>query len=148
MNYGVAMIYQIGMELYRKFRLINYKDIFRKIQEKDGSLSATEAFSADVIHLLQEPTVTRFAEYIGISQPNATYKVNNLVNKGYLKKLPSENDRRECYLQITDKFNGYFQENVSTLNDIFQKVETQFSKEELDTTKKVLTSLLNAIKEP
>jgi DNA-binding MarR family transcriptional regulator len=142
------MIYNTIMELYRKFRLISYKDMFRKIQEKDGSLSATEAFSADVIHLLREPTVTRFAEYIGISQPNATYKVNNLVSKGYVKKAAGENDRRECYLQITDKFRGYFRENDQMLEKAFQTVESRFSGKELEAAERVLSALLNAIKEP
>ncbi|MEZ4509662.1 MAG: hypothetical protein R2912_09905 [Eubacteriales bacterium] len=39
------------------------------MHEKAGSLSATEAFSAEVIYLLGNPTVGEFAEYIGISSP-------------------------------------------------------------------------------
>ena len=31
------------------------------------------------------PTISDFAQTLGISQPNATYKANNLAQKGYIK---------------------------------------------------------------
>ena len=135
------MIYQIVMELYRKFRLISYKDLFRKIQEKDGSLSATEAFSADVIHLLQRPTITRFAEYIGISQPNATYKVNNLVAKGYVCKTVSADDKRECRVTVGERFYKYYGNSTRFIDDAVDALCADYSADELLTFEKMLRSL-------
>ena len=74
------------LRLQNWLRLESYKKMFHTLREKTGSLSATEAFSADVIHLLGRPTLGQFAATLGISQPNATYKVNNLAAKGYLEK--------------------------------------------------------------
>lgn len=34
---------------------------------------------------------------------NAAYKINNLIKKGYLNKVRSENDRREDHLEVTEK---------------------------------------------
>ena len=82
-------------DLFKCFRLMNYRQLFGRIRERDGSLSATEAYTVDVIFLLDNPTVTQLADTLGISQPNATYKVNNLVAKGYVTKTVSEGDRRE-----------------------------------------------------
>ena len=76
-------------DLYKRFRLMNYRILFGRIRERDGSLSATEAYTVDVIFLLGDPTITKLAETLGISQPNATYKVNNLAAKGYVMRLPS-----------------------------------------------------------
>ena len=90
------------LRLQNWLRLESYKKMFHTLREKTGSLSATEAFSADVIHLLGRPTLGQFAATLGISQPNATYKVNNLVAKGYLEKIPGE-DRREVRLQTAGK---------------------------------------------
>ena len=39
--------------------------------------------------------VAALAETLGISQPNATYKVNNLAAKGYVNRHTPEDDRRE-----------------------------------------------------
>ena len=82
------------LRLQNWLRLESYKKMFHTLREKTGTLSATEAFSADVIHLLGRPTLGQFAATLGISQPNATYKVNNLVAKGYLAKIPTTMSRR------------------------------------------------------
>lgn len=94
--------------LYRYVRLSHYQRLFSEIREKVGSLNATEAFSAEIIYLLGGPTITEFAEFVGISQPNASYKVGSLVNKGYIQKRPCESDKRECRLFVTEKFRGYY----------------------------------------
>ena len=59
------------------------------------------------------PTVTEFADFIGISQPNATYKVNSLVQKGYIEKF-SEGDKRKTLLRVSGKFRSYYPETMST----------------------------------
>ena len=66
------MLLQTIEALFRKYRLFCYQKLFAAVREKPGSLSATEAFSSDIIHLLGSPTISQFADTIGISQPNAT----------------------------------------------------------------------------
>ena len=60
------MLEQQILRLYRMLRLLAYRKMFGTIHEKKGSLSATEAFSADVIHLLGTPTMSQFAAYLGV----------------------------------------------------------------------------------
>ena len=131
--------------LFQKLRLISYRRMFGTIRERAGSLSATEAFSADVIHLLGEPTLTQFADAIGVSQPNATYKVNQLTAKGYLEKDASETDRREVRLRTSEKFRSYFSENEDLLTDLQQKLSERFSEQELETADRVLSALCDMI---
>ncbi|MBA4347591.1 MAG: MarR family transcriptional regulator [Clostridiales bacterium] len=95
-------------ELYNNLRLSHYRNLFGQLREEAGCLSATEAFSAEVIYLLDRPTIGEFAEFIGISQPNASYKVNSLVTKGYLERVSSDNDHREAHLHVTKKFLDYY----------------------------------------
>lgn len=113
-------------EIYRYLRLAHYQNLFATINEKPGSLSATEAFSVEVIYLLGEPTLGEFADFIGISQPNASYKVNALVSKGYITKESGENDKRECRLVVTRKFRDYYGSQVPDISGITK----QFSQEE------------------
>ena len=98
------MLQESILRLYRRLRLDGYRKLFGAVQEREGSLSAIEAFSADLINLLGEPTLSQFAEYVGISQPNATYKVNALAGKGYVEKVVSKPDRREIRLRTGKKF--------------------------------------------
>lgn len=105
-------------ELYRYLRLAHYQKLFATISEKPGSLSATEAFSVEVIYLLGEPTIGEFANFLGISQPNASYKVISLVSKGYITKQLCETDKRECRLIATKKFLDYYGSQVPDVSSI------------------------------
>ena len=136
------MLGETFAQLFRKYRLFCYRKLFAAVREKPGSLSATEAFSADIIHLLGSPTVSQFAETIGISQPNATYKVNQLTAKGYLEKHVQARDRREVVLTTSEKFTGYFDEDKE--DALQQKIRTaaaQFTPAELDSAERVLLAL-------
>ena len=126
------------IELYKQFRLKSYQELFGKIREKDGSLSATEAFAVDVIYLLGIPTISQFADSLGVSQPNATYKANNLQGKGYIDKAVSEDDKRECRLSVSDKFFEYFDTGCRFLTKAVETVESSFTKEEIMNFLKIL----------
>jgi len=125
----------------KKMRLRHYKNLFGKVKERPGSLSATEAYSADVIYLMEKPTIKQFAECLGISQPNATYKVGNLIEKGYIKKETGIDDRREFRLHMADKFFGYFDANDGFLHSVIDKLKRKFSDKELETFEEVLSEL-------
>ena len=126
---------------YARFRLITYQGMFRLLRERDSSLSAAEAFAVDVIHLLQEPTIKEFADCLGISQPNATYKVNHLIQKGYVQKTPSQEDRREAHLHVTEKYMRYWEESNQTLSRALEALQKQFSPEEMETFTRILQAL-------
>lgn len=132
------------LRLQNWLRLESYKKMFHTLREKAGSLSATEAFSADVIHLLGRPTLGQFAATLGISQPNATYKVNNLAAKGYLEKIPGE-DRREVRLQTAGKFNAYYHDNEQALREAMDAIAGRFSPEELDAAERVMRALVQTV---
>lgn len=132
-------------KLYKKMRLISYREMFGRIREKDGSLSATEAFAADVIFLLENPTITKLAETLGISQPNATYKVNNLVAKGYVEKNIPVEDRRECRLSVAERFHRYYDKSDAFIDRAVAQLRGQFTPSEMETFSRVLQALNEAV---
>ena len=122
------MLGETFAQLFRKYRLFCYRKLFAAVR--------------DIIHLLGSPTVSQFAETIGISQPNATYKVNQLTAKGYLEKHVQARDRREVVLTTSEKFTGYFDEDKE--DALQQKIRTaaaQFTPAELDSAERVLLAL-------
>jgi len=128
-------------ELYRYLRLAHYQKLFATISEKPGSLSATEAFSVEVIYLLGEPTIGEFANFLGISQPNASYKVISLVSKGYITKKLCETDKRECQLIVTKKFLDYYGSMVPDVS----RITKDFSDEERGVLQKLSRCLAEEI---
>ena len=139
------MLEQQVLRLYRMLRLLAYRKMFGTIHEKKGSLSATEAFSADVIHLLGTPTMSQFAAYLGVSQPNATYKVSSLVAKGYVQKTVPEEDRREVRLQTCGKFNSYFEEQSERLTRAIESLTDTYSSGQLSLVAEVLDTLVGRV---
>lgn len=118
------------VEVYDKFKLEFFRRIFELVREREGSLSAMEAFSIEVIHALHEPTVGQFADFLNISQSNATYKVNNLIKKGYLIRQNSETDRREYHLILSDKYYGYTDIMRSYVDTVVGRIRKSFTPEE------------------
>ena len=118
-------------EVYEKFELIFFRRVFEKVRERDGSLSAMEAFSLEVIYLLHEPTVGQFADFLNISQSNATYKVNSLMKKGYLVRQNSVTDRREYHLVLSEKFYNYRSLMSSYEHVVMQRLEKRLPPEDV-----------------
>ena len=63
--------------------------MFSQLHEREASLTTVETLCVETIHALNNPTVNEFASFIKISPPNAAYKINSLINKGYIKKVRS-----------------------------------------------------------
>ena len=131
--------------LYERFRLEHYRTLFGNIKEKDGSLSATEAFAVDVIYLLKKPSIKQLSETLGISQPNATYKVNNLVAKGYVEKSIPVEDRRECRLSVAERFHRYYDKSDAFIDRAVAQLRGQFTPSEMETFSRVLQALNEAV---
>ena len=119
-------------EVYDKFKLQFYRRVFELVRERDGSLSAMEAFSLEVIKMLDEPTVGQFADFLNISQSNATYKVNNLIKKGYLVRQNSTTDRREYHLILSEKFYNYMNLLANYEKTVMERIEQRFPQEDVD----------------
>ena len=64
----LSMLQDNFLEVYDKFKLEFFRRIFELVREREGSLTAMEAFSIEIIHALNEPTIGRFAEFLNISQ--------------------------------------------------------------------------------
>ena len=125
------MLQENFLNVYDKFKLEFFRRIFELVREREGSLSAMEAFSIEVIHALHEPTIGQFAEFLNISQSNATYKVNNLIKKGYLIKQNSTTDRREYHLVLSEKYYGYTDIMRSYVKTVVDKISDDFTEEEI-----------------
>lgn len=131
--------------LYYKFRANYCKNLFAGV--KEGSLSATDSYCLEVIFLLNKPTVQEFAEYVNISLPNASYRINNLIKKGYVRKSVSEHDKREYHLEVTDKFLNQYGANTSFNNKLMSKIREKFSKEEIEELEAMIKRIVDDIME-
>lgn len=133
------MLQDAFSNVYMKFKLHFYQKVFERLQDREASLTTVETFCMEIIYALDNPTVAEFAKVANISSPNAAYKINNLVKKGYLKKIQSQDDKREYHLAVTDKYMSYYNISYNYMDTVMQRISDRFDKDELHTLVKLLT---------
>ena len=117
--------------IYTIFMLHFYQAVFSRFQTREASLTAVETFCMEIIRALNEPTINEFASFVNISSPNAAYKVNSLIRKGYVEKIQSPNDRREYHLRPTQKFHDYYNLSSSYVREVMDRVRDRFTPQEV-----------------
>ncbi len=135
--------------IYKNFKLMVYQNIFKKLKEREGEeLSSSEFFCLECIYLLDNPTITEFANFLDISSPNATYKVKQLIKKGFIKKEKSNHDRREFRIVPTEKFYEFYGQKANYGEVILDNLEKSLEKDEVKKIDKVLDVLIDKVFKP
>lgn len=137
------MLYDSFNKVYTKFKLHFYKEVFKKWRDREVSLTTVETFCMEIIYALGKPTVSEFASFTSLSSANAADKINNLVKKGYLNKVQSDEDKRIYYLEVTKKYIDYYNISYQYLKEVMSKLEDRFTSEE----NKVLEKMLRVMSE-
>ncbi len=133
------MLQKLFNDVYTKFKLHFYQRMFERLQERETSLTTVETFCMEIIYTLKNPTVNEFARLANLSGPNAAYKVSSLMKKGYLRKVQSQEDRREYHLEVTEKYIDYYNISYQYVGTVVDRMKDRFSKEELEVIARVLT---------
>ena len=133
------MLEQAFFNVYTKFKLHFYQEIFRRFQDREASLTTVETFCMETIMALGNPTVNEFASFMRISPPNAAYKVNSLVKKGYIRKVQSRTDKREYHLEVTSKYIDYYNISASYMVEVMHRISRRFTPEECEKLEKMLS---------
>ena len=124
------MLRDAFFQVYTKFKIHFYQEIFERFQNREASLTTVETFCMETILALGSPTVNEFATFMRISPPNAAYKVNSLVKKGYINKIQSRDDRREYHLEATQKYIDYYNISASYMREVMDRIARRFSPED------------------
>ena len=124
------MLKNAFFNVYTKFKLHFYQEIFLRFQNREASLTTVETFCMESIQALGSPTVNEFASFMRISPPNAAYKVNSLVKKGYINKVQSPDDRREYHLEVTQKYLNYYNISAFYMVEVMDRISARFSPED------------------
>ena len=133
-----AMLDQAFSQVYTKFKLHFYQQVFSRFENREATLTTVESFCMEVIMALGHPTIAEFSNMMHLSTPNAAYKINNLVKKGYGKKVQSTTDKREYHLYPTRKYVDYYSISYAYLQEVVDRAKQRFSAEELQKLEEML----------
>ena len=132
------MLQQAFGRVYSKFKLHFYQKVFEKFQDREATLTTVETFCMEIINTMNRPTVNEFAKVANLSSPNAAYKINHLMKKGYVTKVQSKEDKREYHLQVTEKYLNYYNISSGYMNEVIHRLQERLSDEEMDIMIRIL----------
>jgi len=132
------MLEDLFEKVYCKFKLHFYQEIFERFQDREASLTTVEVFAMETIKALGSPTVNEFASFMRISSPNAAYKINSLVKKGYVRRVQSPGDRREFHLEPTEKYQTYYDISSGYVRKVVGRMRERFSSDDQEKLEQLL----------
>lgn len=141
------MLEESFITIIMKFKYLFYKRFYDNLNNKDSGLTSTEAFCLDAIYILNRPTITELAKFLKISNSNVAYRIMNLINKGYVKKIQSQFDKREYYLLTTNKYDKYYGIDNELLESVTSKLEMKLTREEIKKLDQSLRSVMEELEE-
>lgn len=141
----MAMLEEAFDLVYTKFKIQFYRRIFDRFESREATLTTVETFCMECIMALGEPTIAEFSNFIGISTPNAAYKVASLVRKGYVEKIQSQTDRREYHLRPTERAHHYDNISREYRHTVMQRVKARFTPEESAELARMLRIVANEL---
>ena len=108
--------------------------------------SRRRRLSLSLIHIsLGHPTINEFSSFVNISPPNAAYKINNLIQKGYVTKRQSPDDKREYHLYVTQKYIDYYNVSYRYLSTVMDRIKQRFPAEDVAKLEEMLDIISNEL---
>ena len=133
------MLEQAFQDVYTKFKLHFYQNIFQRFATREATLTTVESFCMEGIMAMGEPTIAEFSRMMQISTPNAAYKIGSLVKKGYVEKIQSTTDRREYHLRPHPEVYRLLQHQLFLPAHCVERARERFSPEDCAKLEEMLT---------
>ena len=110
-----------------------------KLKSDLKNLTAKQLYCIELIHEMDNPTLSEISTKLKTSKPSTTVMVDRLEEHGFLIKVKSDSDRRTAHVHLTQK-GGKAAELHADVHTHFAKLLT---KELTDTETDILVVLLN-----
>jgi len=105
------------------------------------SLTHTQMHYLETINLLQNPNITELARNLKLSKPTVKVAVDKFIEKDFLYKIQSDEDRRSAHLHLTEK--GKL---INQMHDYYHKrIAESFSRKLNGKELEILVGLFNKI---
>lgn len=112
--------YQTLQQLDRSLKIFRRSGIYDRVSTKLSDADIMVLFCVAFCDINQKVKLTDVANTLKVTLPAVTHKVNDLVEKRYLEKVPSEKDLRVIYIRLTESGKVYVE---SIRDDYYKPIE-------------------------
>jgi DNA-binding MarR family transcriptional regulator len=107
------------------------------------SLTHTQMHYLETINLLDNPNITELATELKLTKPTVKVAVDKFIEKDFLYKVRSDEDRRSAHLHLTEKGKLINQMHDYYHRRIAESFTRKLSREELETFVGLLNKVLS-----
>ncbi|MGL5353220.1 MAG: MarR family winged helix-turn-helix transcriptional regulator [Clostridium sp.] len=142
---------ETGFECFEISMLI--KDIYSSTMNilsknlKDSGLTHQQIMVIKLVAHKRKITISELCDEMSLAKGTVSGIVQRLENADYVKKVKSETDKRNTYVTFSEKGLEFAKEFRYKINESFDEVFKNFTKEEMEEAKEGLKKLRNKIKE-
>ena len=111
------------------------------ITEEYKDITNNDMHIIEAVGLGEESTMSVVAKKLGITAGSLTTAVNSLVNKKYLLRIRSEEDRRVVYVRLTEKGKKAYRHHERFHHEMTTAVIEKLDEEEIPILLKTLEGL-------
>lgn len=135
--------YQTLQQLDRALKIFRRSGIYDRVNTKLSDADIMVLFCVAFCDINQKVKLTDIAKTLKVTLPAVTHKVNDLVDKNYLQKVPSAKDLRVIYIRLTENGKKY----VESIRDDYYKPIEQLAIHLGEEDSKNLLRIMNKISE-
>ena len=121
---------------------------FKKLLTETNSISGVSQLTIsqfqyiNAIHELKQPTITEIAHQLSIAKASVSTGINKLIDKGFVTKTQSEQDKRIFYVSLTEIGEKLINAKHKALKEYVEFINTTLSKEEKEHFEAILIKLV------
>jgi DNA-binding MarR family transcriptional regulator len=121
--------------------LIGQTEESSKEQFNLSDLTQIQMHYLETIHYLDNPSITELAASLRLTKPTVKVAVDKLIERDYVYKVPSDEDRRSAHLHLTEKGKLINQMHDYAHKTIAESISRKLDNAELES----LIDLLNKV---
>lgn len=116
-------------------------NFYKSSNFNNENLTNNEGRYLNIIFNLKKLTLTKFAEKAKITKPAATQIINKYIDKGYVIKKVSKEDKRVCYIELTEQLKKCFNDGYKKFNKVYNEYLSFLTEEELNQLNTILLKI-------
>ncbi len=114
---------------------------FRMNSKTQGDVSYRDIMYLNMIMFMDECTVSKLADLMGITKPAVTVKINHLIEQGLVLKQKSKTDERVNMLMVAPKVYTMYSDEDRQINRALAKLCEDYPPDEVNKFSEMLESL-------
>ncbi len=99
--------YQNLQKIDRALKIFRRSGVYDRMSTELSDADIMVLFCVAFCDMSEKVMITDIAKRLKVTLPAVTHKVNELVEKNYIEKIPSEKDLRVVYIKLTSEGKTY-----------------------------------------